>query len=151
MEGRTIYQGKASEAIKYFSKIGYQCPEFSNPSDYFIKSFSVNSKANAIEQERIEEVSSNYDRLLRESVDLNSSSIVFPDLGPRINQGNYRRVPWCKEFATVYKRSIIDGRRNPLFIKTRILQTLFVALIALSVFFQLGDNTLSDIKGKAGF
>lgn len=128
MEGRTIYQGKARDAIDYFAKIGYHCPEYSNPADYFIKTFSVNSKDNAIEQERIEEVSSNYDRLLKEKVDLSDSSIQFPDLGPRINQGNYRRVRWCKEFSTVYKRSVIDGRRNPLFIKTRLIQTLFVAL-----------------------
>ena len=37
VRGNIIYQGIAVEAIDYFAKMGFECPEFSNPSDYFMK------------------------------------------------------------------------------------------------------------------
>ena len=37
VRGNIIYQGIAVEAIDYFAKMGFECPQFSNPSDYFMK------------------------------------------------------------------------------------------------------------------
>jgi len=38
-KGKLIYQGPTHShiAVEYFSSIGYQCPEYSNPADYFIE------------------------------------------------------------------------------------------------------------------
>ena len=36
-DGRTAYDGPASDAVRYFSDLGYPCPLYSNPADYFIK------------------------------------------------------------------------------------------------------------------
>jgi hypothetical protein len=35
--GNIIYQGHANESVQYFSNIGFKCPDFSNPSDYFME------------------------------------------------------------------------------------------------------------------
>ncbi|CAD8048393.1 unnamed protein product [Paramecium sonneborni] len=37
VRGNIIYQGDAEEAINYYGNMGFQCPNFSNPSDYFMK------------------------------------------------------------------------------------------------------------------
>ena len=34
--GKTVYMGTVSNAVKYFADIGYACPPFANPIDYFI-------------------------------------------------------------------------------------------------------------------
>lgn len=47
MDGHTIYQGDAKNSIKHFSTLGYNCPEYSNPADYFLKVFSP-PKSNVI-------------------------------------------------------------------------------------------------------
>ena len=36
-KGKFIYQGPTRLAVDYFGYIGYQCPEYSNPADYFIE------------------------------------------------------------------------------------------------------------------
>jgi len=36
-DGRTAYDGPASETVQYFGRLGYNCPIYSNPADYFIK------------------------------------------------------------------------------------------------------------------
>mmetsp|Transcript_12407 Transcript_12407/g.21004 ORF Transcript_12407/g.21004 Transcript_12407/m.21004 type:complete len:659 (+) Transcript_12407:234-2210(+) len=35
-EGNTVYFGTASEAINYFGSLGFKCPAFVNPADFFI-------------------------------------------------------------------------------------------------------------------
>ena len=32
--GKIIYIGEVNNLVNYFSSIGYQCPEYTNPSDY---------------------------------------------------------------------------------------------------------------------
>lgn len=36
-DGMLIYHDKASNAVDYFSSIGYQCPNYTNPADYFMR------------------------------------------------------------------------------------------------------------------
>ena len=35
-EGKIIYQARADQAIDYFDRMGFKCPDFSNPPDYFM-------------------------------------------------------------------------------------------------------------------
>jgi ABC-type multidrug transport system ATPase subunit len=34
--GRTVYQGKTSKALEYFTKNGFECPPNENPADFFL-------------------------------------------------------------------------------------------------------------------
>ena len=37
MDGHTIYQGEGISSVEYFKQMGYVTPEYSNPSDYYLK------------------------------------------------------------------------------------------------------------------
>lgn len=39
-QGHMIYHSKASKAVKYFSNIGFECPETMNPADFFMNIIS---------------------------------------------------------------------------------------------------------------
>ena len=41
--GKIIYFNKASLSVDYFTKIGFVCPEMSNPCDYFMSMMSIES------------------------------------------------------------------------------------------------------------
>ena len=41
--GKIIYFNKASLAVDYFAGIGHQCPDLSNPADYFMTMMSIES------------------------------------------------------------------------------------------------------------
>lgn len=49
--GRLMYFGKASQAVAYFSAMGYPCPAHFNPADFFLDLLSVNAKSSALETE----------------------------------------------------------------------------------------------------
>jgi ATP-binding cassette subfamily G (WHITE) protein 8 (sterolin 2) len=35
--GRVVYFGQAKEMVDYFTKLGFPCPELTNPCDYYGK------------------------------------------------------------------------------------------------------------------
>ena len=35
-EGQIVYQGQTRESLHYFSQMGFECPRFSNLSDYLV-------------------------------------------------------------------------------------------------------------------
>lgn len=35
--GQMLYFGAGDKMVPYFSELGYQCPTYTNPSDYFSK------------------------------------------------------------------------------------------------------------------
>ena len=41
--GKIIYFNKADKAVDYFGSIGFQCPDLSNPADYFMTMMSIES------------------------------------------------------------------------------------------------------------
>jgi ABC-type multidrug transport system ATPase subunit len=44
--GRSVYQGLAKDSVGYFDKMGFTCPEFSNPPDYFMSILHHESTVN---------------------------------------------------------------------------------------------------------
>jgi hypothetical protein len=49
-KGKIIFFNQASLSVEYFGSIGFQCPELSNPADYFMSIMSIES----IEAEDVE-------------------------------------------------------------------------------------------------
>ena len=45
-QGKTVYYGSAADSVPYFSALGYDCPNFSNPADYFISLVNGDFKNN---------------------------------------------------------------------------------------------------------
>lgn len=42
-KGKIIYFNAADKAVDYFGNIGFQCPDLSNPADYFMTMMSIES------------------------------------------------------------------------------------------------------------
>lgn len=52
--GATIYSGTAKDMVQYFSSIGYPCPRYSNPADFYVDLTSVNYRTKEEEMETLE-------------------------------------------------------------------------------------------------
>ncbi|RYH28692.1 ATP-binding cassette domain-containing protein [archaeon] len=50
-EGRTMYYGEACLAVKYFTGIGFTCPEHFNPADYFLDLLSPDHRSQELGEE----------------------------------------------------------------------------------------------------
>lgn len=68
MDGYTIYQGPASKATDHFAKLGYVCPKFANPADYFLKEFYVPFKRTDADATKLNTLIEGYNSEVKEIV-----------------------------------------------------------------------------------
>ena len=55
-DGYCIYQGPANVSTLHFKKFGVECPRFANPSDFFMKTFSLIANRKSDDPEDIKAV-----------------------------------------------------------------------------------------------
>ena len=67
-DGHIMYQGPARESPAYFNSIGFHCPTFSNPADYYMKVLSITYPKNAQDEKKVNYLYSSYQEKLEESV-----------------------------------------------------------------------------------
>uniref|UniRef100_A0A8C5MDB9 ATP binding cassette subfamily G member 8 n=1 Tax=Leptobrachium leishanense TaxID=445787 RepID=A0A8C5MDB9_9ANUR len=52
--GTTIYSGTAKDMVQYFASIGYPCPRYSNPADFYVDLTSIDKRTKEKEIECLE-------------------------------------------------------------------------------------------------
>ena len=52
-DGYIVYQGEAKKSPLYFSSIGFYCPTFANPADYYMKRLSINYPKTQFDEDKI--------------------------------------------------------------------------------------------------
>eukprot|EP00163_Fabomonas_tropica_P020214 TRINITY_DN3560_c0_g1_i4.p1 TRINITY_DN3560_c0_g1~~TRINITY_DN3560_c0_g1_i4.p1 ORF type:complete len:659 (+),score=111.51 TRINITY_DN3560_c0_g1_i4:69-2045(+) len=140
--GRIAYYGPAVDAVSYFSGIGFPCPTYSNPADYFMTILATGGK--------------NTNRLIKawEHSDENESNIEEWDNQERghlphdISTTGYNSS-FFTQFAILTARAWKAYARNPILTKARLGQTLIFALIVGLVFLQVND-TQTGIQDRLG-
>ena len=54
VDGYIVYQGYADLSPYYFNSIGFNCPEYANPADYFLKRLAVSYPKCRRDQDKID-------------------------------------------------------------------------------------------------
>jgi ABC-type multidrug transport system ATPase subunit len=67
-DGHLIFQGEARVSHEYFSSVGYECPLFSNPADYYMKAFAVSYPKTDLDQAKIDKLKAFYDEKIANAV-----------------------------------------------------------------------------------
>ena len=149
MEGYAIYQGSASESVKYFAEHGYQCPEYSNPADYFLREFSVPKIQDSAYIQKTRSLSEKYNSILLPQVSSDNISINLDELNEKEILKNFSSVSFFTELWLLMKRTALDIYRNPMYMRMRIGQTVFTSLLNLCLFYKLGFD-LQGVNDKVG-
>ncbi|KAJ3068359.1 ATP-binding cassette sub- G member 1, partial [Quaeritorhiza haematococci] len=135
-EGRIVYQGPTSRVIEYFSKLGFQCPRFTNPADFLFMSiinneegiFDLNAqKSKETNQARIK-------RLLTHWSHSPENKQILSECAHPINTGipksSYRqRAPFTTQITYLLTRASKNAVRNPFIIRVKAGQSLFLGVL----------------------
>ena len=162
-QGHIIYQNTASIAVDHFTRIGYKCPERTNPADFFMNMMSIEAMDDVDDDDHEELVRSR--TIIEESykakiIDLyekyeNSELRNDPDdVHPEVKElstvkEKEHRANICKQFYYLFVRSMRNIIRLPISSYVKIISTIVVALMTILVFRQLGHNERS-IQNRNG-
>ncbi|XP_050686279.1 protein white-like [Eriocheir sinensis] len=137
-EGRLAYLGNTQGAMSFFKELGHVCPKTYNPADFFITTL-------AVEPEREEEshafVHSTCDTFAVSSEGLAMARAVEENMQGTANGNDgswYQmskksvspyKVGWWQQFRAVLKRSVLANTREPIVLKTKVLEMIMMSLL----------------------
>ena len=64
IDGYIAYQGHANESVAYFTHIGYECPKYANPADYYMKILTINFPIDVNDEKKIKFLIGKYEENL---------------------------------------------------------------------------------------
>ncbi|XP_075247566.1 uncharacterized protein LOC142340748 [Convolutriloba macropyga] len=135
--GQTIYYGKASESVDFFTQQGFQCPAYSNPADYFLTvvntDFDGHGDINALAEAY--ELSPNNDdvkRLIQKAKENQTG-------GPK---GFIKhKANWFAQCYYLAKRLTINSLLNPAIIWVRFIMYILVSVTIGGLFFDFDEDS----------
>lgn len=134
-KGKFIYQGPTRNAVDHFGSIGYQCPEYSNPADYFIEIAHADHNSD----DKFALMYKAYDEKLAPAIE---KEVVNQDKKEIALAQNLHS--WFSSMTLIAKRSLLNFLRNPILFKGRVGQTAFFIFLLCVLYFKVDDGINPD-------
>ncbi|KAJ3217270.1 ATP-binding cassette sub- G member 1 [Dinochytrium kinnereticum] len=151
-DGRVMYYGPTSEAVNYFASHSYRCPIRSNPADFFFYHILNNQDGVAMptsgdnnhldgghdadEVEELDETNGERIERMLEAWQASPENIAVmknvesPSISGGIPNGTARYLaPAMVQFKFLFDRESKNSFRDPLVLRSRLVQTVFISLI----------------------
>jgi len=144
--GQIVYFGPSSEAVQYFTSLGYPCPMYMNPTDHFMK-LIVEDPNDSSTKERVKMLIDSYENS-QLSVVQKESKVTTRELPPKQKHKGYERSASYQIYALT-RRSVVDFMREPIKLRAGLIQALFLSVLVGLIYLRLG-KTVSDSQSRLG-
>ncbi|KAL3664417.1 hypothetical protein V7S43_010740 [Phytophthora oleae] len=139
--GAAVYHGKVREAVSYFASLGYQCPQYMSPVDYFARQLTV----------RGQESETSSVILFKEAWSTRYSELCIADSEePAVESVHRRRIGCCSQFSLLFRRHILRLTRYRAVFGWHAFWMVLLGVIFGLIFLQLDLDDQRDIQNWAG-
>ncbi|KAF1787425.1 P-loop containing nucleoside triphosphate hydrolase [Phytophthora cactorum] len=141
-DGAAVYNGKVIKAVPYFASLGYQCPQYMSPVDYFIRQVSVNN-----------ETADGQSTLFKEAWAIRYSEFSLADTEDQELQDGAttrRRVGICGQLSLLFRRHILRLARYRVVLGWHAFWMIVLGVIFGLIYLQLDLGDQQDIQNWAG-
>lgn len=152
-EGSLIYTGPAKdEALSYFARYGYICPDHMNPAEFLADLISIDyssSQSVSSSRKRVDGLVESFS--LQNSFFLYATPLVHKDIpteGIKV-RATKRKGSWWRQFCMLFKRAWMQASRDGPTNKVRARMSIASAIIFGSVFWRMGRSQTS-IQDRMG-
>ena len=163
-DGRIVYFGPADEAVKYFYGLGFQCPTFSNPSDYIFMNILNNDKHTSPNSDK-ESVEQRIARIISTWEGSERATDMKREIVQSISNGSGKDMPtnttlkssagMAEQCDFLFNRASKNAFRNPLIVKARVGQLLILSIIIGLTYYRVdwrkGYSGAQDRNGSLFF
>ncbi|VDM58504.1 unnamed protein product [Angiostrongylus costaricensis] len=147
--GRIVYLGPIDGANALFESCGYPCPNYFNPVDHFIRTISVvNGQRNIC----LRTISVTHSRRWITEEDLTrheGEAATLRQITSTKTSKRYYKASFWTQLRALTWRCWLTMLRDPMVLKTRIVQTVICAIITGVVYYDTAvtSNTIVSING----
>jgi len=163
VRGNIIYQGLASDAVRYFGSIGRPCPKQMNPADFFMKLMnesglvvddmkaSKTTRININPEEIEERMQKNIADLVQNYRQSPMVEEIKKDISTEVVKSKSAyQVSWFYQFYLILIRAFRNELRNPMNFKTTFIQTIFVVFLVNSLYYNLAEDKGNGVQNRLG-
>ncbi|CAK84182.1 unnamed protein product (macronuclear) [Paramecium tetraurelia] len=133
-KGKFVYQGQRDRMIEYFQSIGFDCPKHANPLDHFI-SIMQNDQDESLD---LQDLFREYENQILPIIESQLSRIQPTQIQKELYQASLKQ-----QVTQIFKRGIINVKRDRVLVKGRIIISVFLGLLIGGIFW--------DAANKPGF
>uniref|UniRef100_A0A8D0DZB5 ATP-binding cassette sub-family G member 8 n=1 Tax=Salvator merianae TaxID=96440 RepID=A0A8D0DZB5_SALMN len=151
--GLTIYSGAAQDMVSYFTQIGYPCPTYSNPADFYVDLTSIERQDDEREQESRQKVNL-LAAMFRESIKHFDDFLWKSNSGDNVESGvnahPAKQLPgWLQQFTVLLSRQVSNDFRNLSALLIYGFEALLMSLLIGVLYYGHGKIQLSiqDVAG----
>jgi ABC-type multidrug transport system ATPase subunit len=154
-QGKVVFFGPVDELVPYFSSIGFPCPQYDNPADYYMDLITIDPrspKAQDLSQKRLDKLIENYNDRKQPEIAAEIDRLVdYLERNAPLETTKVRKhqSTYWDEFSVLMGRSWKNFIRNKRLSVYAMIQTVFLALIVGGVFFGV-TNGPTGIQNRAG-
>jgi ATP-binding cassette subfamily G (WHITE) protein 1 len=163
-EGNIIYQGAMIDMIPYFTCLGFECPQYTNPADFLFMEILNKSATTFDEKEMPDFIKSRFTRLietynspnnLMHGASLQLENRFFND-GTAVSMQDTRKSPaftstFFQQFSFLFGRAFKNAVRNKLMLRIKFLQTIFIGLfVGLTYYNVPSRDVAAQVQDRAG-
>lgn len=150
-DGFVMYHGEAKHAVKYFGRLGYECPITSNPADYFMEILHI-MRPEAKSKEEEEKISLFRDNFISEGRSEYKCKHAAEQL-ERVSSSY--TASFAYQLFRCTQRAALLLIRNPKLTYFKLGILIFVAMLMDILYFDLGSSTrttkMEDRNGSLFF
>lgn len=148
-DGDVVYLDKTANAVDYFSNLGYPCPKYANPCDYFMRTLALSSN-HGKDRKELDAMKQHWKNYEMENA-TQLTTINGQDEKQQLSELAFEAKPlnlvW--QIAVLCRRNIARLVKDRIAFNARLGQNIFLSLIVGLIFLQL-DNTQKGIQNFSG-
>lgn len=154
-QGRAMYMGPADGAVEYFEKLGHVCPSYSNPSDFFLDTLSVDTRGCDVEQEsskRIDELALAYSESTQCLKNEQEAAEWVCEAQKPFDFTRFlasSSTTWLWTTLVIFRRNFKESCRNNIVTMSRMMQTVVLGLFIGFLYWDmgLGQDSIRNRRG----
>ena len=156
-KGKIIYLGEVNNLVNYFSSIGYQCPEYTNPSDYIfmniLNPINFNFDNNNLKsvEEKDKYILESFTKSGMEKTILDKCNLINKNQIKLSEKSHKYQSSLCLQLRFLLKRHLKNLIRNKSILRTKIGQSIGLGLIIGLTFLNIpGNDAKAQVQDRNG-
>ncbi|XP_062517800.1 protein white-like [Corticium candelabrum] len=155
-EGQTAYLGATSDALAYFQRLGYACPENYNPADFYVHALAIVPGREDECKLRVKEICDTFNLHSQTSTasnEIGHHNCDESEMEFTVKEGSGFKASLFSQLCLLLWRSWLIQSRDPSLLRIKFLQSIFVALLMGLIYFDIADDEhrLQNISGVLFF
>ena len=147
VKGEQVYFGSAQQAVHYFSATGHECPEYSNPADFFLGMINLDYEGHADVPTLVANFKQHQAIIGAESISSKIKELVQSPAGDK-EFSNQNTNNQFHQFLILAHRNFTNTVRNPGVILVRLVMYSMLAIMIGGMFWRNGHkSTDKSIQG----